>query len=306
MTQRSGQPTNRQAIVEGIVTEKAWPKVNLTLRVIGERPDGYHEIESLVAFARDVADVVTLTPGHGTPRITTTGPFAAGIAGPNLIAVTLDTVARAAPQIVLGDVALTKNMPIAAGIGGGSADAAAVLRALRSVNSAHAASVDWQAIAARLGADVPVCVLAQPQVMRGIGERLESRTHLPQLAVVLVNPMVPVPADKTAQVFRALAAARVGQQTISPITPQHFEMRDHLVAHMRSTGNDLLAPARSLVPAIDQVLTVMEACAGCELAQLSGGGPTCFGVFPDMTIAEAAAATLQRTHPGWWIVATRL
>ena len=286
-----------------MLAERATPKINLTLRVLGRRPDGYHELESLVAFAVDAADVVTFWPG-AERGVSVTGPFAGSIAGENLIAVTLDHVARAAPQLRLGAVELEKNLPIAAGIGGGSADAAAVLRAIRRANLKMADGVDWIALAAHIGADVPVCMASTAQRMTGLGEKLVPVAGLPGLTAVLVNPMVAVPADKTAQVFRALRAKPLA----GPSEPSNVMLLDRaaLFAHMADVGNDLTAAARAVVPAIDAVLAALRAARGCELAQLSGGGPTCFGMFPDMAHAHDAAARITATHPAWWVVASRL
>ena len=274
--------------------------------MFGRREDGYHELESLVAFARDIADRITLWPGAVPPQVTCSGPFAAGIAGPNLVAVALAKAARSEPRLLLGSVELEKSIPVAAGIGGGSADAAAVLRALLAANPDLAASVDWPALAAALGADVPVCLDLRPQVMRGIGDVLSPMPELPELAAVLINPLLPVPADKTAQVFHRLNATALAALGPERITPPHFAGRTSLLSHMRATGNDLLAPARAVVPAIDAMLAALNAAPGCESAQLSGGGPTCFGIFPDMAAARAAARSLSAAHPSWWIAPTRL
>ena len=258
------------------IVEWAQPKVNLTLRVLGRRLDGYHELDSLVVFARDLADVVTLIPG-ASRLISTTGPFAGSIAGANLVSVTLDRIAQLAPGLMLGAVDLQKNLPVAAGIGGGSADAAAVMRAVMRANGSAADGFDWTAIAGSLGADIPVCLGSTAQRMRGIGDILKGVDRLPELAAVLVNPQVAVPHDKTAQVFRRLAAAAGGPMAEVGVSPCHFETRADLLAHVRAIGNDLLVPARAVVPAIDTVLAVIAASDRCELAQLSGGGPTCRG-----------------------------
>ena len=290
------------------IVERAPPKVNLTLRVLGRRTggphNGYHELDSLVAFAQDLADIITLTPGQNQ-RVTTTGPFSGSIAGENLISVTLARIAEAAPHLTLGTVNLEKHLPIAAGIGGGSADAAAVIRAVQRANPAAGAAIEWTDIAACLGADVPVCLAPRAQRMTGIGERLTAIPALPKLAAVLVNPQVPVPADKTAQVFGKLAAPPLATAP-GEVSPNQFPSRAALLAHMRITGNGLLPPARAVVPAIDDVLAALAASRSCELAQLSGGGPTCFGIFPDMHAAHTAAATLSQTHPTWWIRASQL
>ena len=288
------------------ITERAAPKVNLTLHILGRRADGYHEIESLVAFARDVGDGVTLTPSAEVPRVTTAGRFAGGIAGANLITVTLERIGMSAPRLALGDVALTKQLPVAAGIGGGSADAAAVIRAVRALNGSAADGVDWVDLAAALGADVPVCLASVPQVMRGIGERLDPMPALPELSAVLVNPRVPVPDNKTALVFRTLGAGALPANLPPRLTPASFADADALIAHMTEIGNDLTAPARRVVPAIDTVLSALQSTSGCRLAQISGGGPTCFGVFGGMAAARAAAEALSRANPGWWVEPTRL
>ncbi|MEQ1696555.1 MAG: 4-(cytidine 5'-diphospho)-2-C-methyl-D-erythritol kinase [Hyphomicrobiaceae bacterium] len=289
------------------IAERAPPKVNLTLRVLGRRPDdGYHELDSLVAFAHDVADSVTFTPGPSC-RVTTTGPFGGSIAGENLISVTLARIAHAAPHLTLGSVQLEKNLPIAAGIGGGSADAAAVIRAVQRANPQISGSngIDWTVIATGIGADVPVCLASSSQRMTGIGDQLTAIQALPELSVVLVNPQAPVPPDKTAQVFRKRAAPTLS--SLPPAaSPIYFESRAALLGHMHAVGNDLLTPARFVVPAIDAVLAALSAQPSCELAQLSGGGPTCFGIFPDMTAAHIAAAALSQSHPSWWIRASSL
>jgi 4-diphosphocytidyl-2-C-methyl-D-erythritol kinase len=290
------------------IIERATPKLNLTLRVLGRRPtDGYHELESLVAFATDITDIITLTLGD-TQSVTTTGPFAGSLAGENLVLTALNRVHAAAPQVQLGTVTLAKNLPIAAGIGGGSADAAALLRAIQraNANNPDTASLDWHALAESLGADVPVCLASCAQVMRGVGEHLIARPPLPALAAVLVNPRVPVPADKTAQVFRRLAAGTLASPPSNTPALETVTERAELLAVMRAIGNDLTPPARTIVPAIDTMLAALEASPNCELAQMSGGGPTCFGIYPDMAAANTAATHLSQAHPTWWIRASRL
>jgi 4-diphosphocytidyl-2-C-methyl-D-erythritol kinase len=283
------------------VTVKARAKINLTLTVLGRRPDGYHALLSLVAFA-DAADLVTLEPGAAT-GLTVTGPFAGAIAGPNLIETAFQLVSEQAPDLSIGHVTLEKHLPVASGIGGGSADAAAVLRAIRTAHPRPGA-IDWTNIARRLGADVPVCLADRAVWMSGIGDELHDlASPLPQLNAVLVNPRAAVPADKTARVFRALGAPAIssttnGGDSIRPAIPSRAE----LLALMHRTGNDLEAPATAVVPEIEDVLTALEACPGVEIARLSGAGPTCFAVFADAQSAEAAATLLTSAHPAWWIV----
>lgn len=287
------------------VTERAPPKVNLTLRVRGRRADGYHDLESLVAFAGGIADVVTLHL-RSNRSVSAHGPFAPSIAGENLLAVALDRLAQAEPDIELGAVSLEKNLPVAAGIGGGSADAAALIRAVVRANPAKRTTIDWLALARSLGADVPVCLASTAQLMEGIGDRLTPLPGLPPLDAVLVNPCEPVPPDKTARVFRTLAAPPLADPSPPRLTPLEFGGRAALLAHMRSVGNDLTTPARSVVPTIDAVLAALEIAPACELAQVSGGGPTCFGIYPDAEAAAEAARIIGGAHPNWWVVHCRL
>lgn len=286
-----------------VIVETARAKVNLTLAIHGKRADGYHELASLVAFAERPADVIVLDTG--LPKtVETMGPFAGGIAGPNLLQTVLDLAIAAEPALEVGSVRLEKQLPVAAGIGGGSADAAALLRALRRANPQHAERIDWSAIARRLGADVPVCLLNRAAWMTGVGEVLSPIAGLPRLDVVLVNPMVAVPADKTAQVFRALAAGPLDAGA-GDAPPPRVVRRDALLALIDS-GNDLETAARMVIPAIGDVLAALRASQGCEVAAMSGAGPTCFGVFDDAGKARDVAASLAARHPSWWIAAARV
>lgn len=290
------------------IVELARPKVNLTLHVLGKRVDGYHELESLVAFADGIADTLTLEPG-GEPEVIVSGPFRDAILGENLVATALDLIASRAPRLNLGRVRLEKNLPVAAGIGGGSADAAALLRAVRRANPGLAATIDWLGVAREVGADVPVCLLNQAAVMRGVGERLEPVQALAPLPAVLVNPMAPVPADKTAQVFRLLDAPPLptspgavmpgGEDATSPATEPGSTVRD-LVLYINGKGNDLAGPAIAVVPQIASALASLERDHGALLARLSGAGPTSFGVFDTWNKALRARAAIKADHPEWW------
>lgn len=284
-----------------VVTERARAKINLTLSVLGRRPDGYHALLSLVAFA-DAADSVALNPAQPT-ALTVTGPFATAIDGTNLIETALRLVAQSAPGLTIGHVTLTKNLPVASGIGGGSSDAAAVLRAIRKAQPAATDHLDWTGIARRLGADVPVCFADCAAWMSGTGEELHALSStLPPLDAVLVNPQAPVPADKTARVFRALGAPPLaangdGMASAIPAIPNRAE----LLALIARTSNDLEAPATAVVPEIEHVITALEACPGARITRLSGAGPTCFAIFDTAPSAHAAAAGLKAAHPEWWI-----
>jgi 4-diphosphocytidyl-2-C-methyl-D-erythritol kinase len=283
--------------------ETARAKINLTLTVLGRRGDGYHDLESLVTFA-DVSDRVVLHPSLGC-RITTSGPFAADIEGPNLLDRALVLLSEADAGLLLGAVELEKNIPVAAGLGGGSADAAALLRAVRRANRERAGRIDWHALAARLGADVPVCLAGVPALIRDVGDRiepLEAPRRPPPLAAVLVNPRVALP---TSRVFAALS------RSFPPPRPSWGEGTDSggidgLLACIRVRGNDLEAAAISLQPVIADVKAAIAVQPGCQLAAMSGSGPTCFGIFDNDVLAAQAADALSRAHPSWWIVRTRL
>ena len=291
--------------------EIARAKVNLTLTVLGRRPDGYHDIQSLVTFAA-IGDRVTLHAGSDH-LLTTAGPFAADIEGPNLLERALTLLRAADPALQLGAVELEKTLPVAAGLGGGSADAAALLRAVQLANPNRADAIDWHGLAARLGADVPVCLAGVPALIRGVGDRIEPRgaSHrLSPLACVLVNPRVPLP---TAQVFRALAASSPSSRTAwgegtgaAPGTTGPFPDLEALVAYIGARGNDLEPPAIALLPLIADVKAALAAQPGCRLAAMSGSGPTCFGIFGDEASSVRAADAIARAQPGWWIMPTWL
>jgi 4-diphosphocytidyl-2-C-methyl-D-erythritol kinase len=282
--------------------DRAQAKINLTLTIHGRRPDGFHALSSVVAFAA-VGDELSLTPGLEL-AVTTRGPFADAIEGPNLAATALDVARTAEPRLRLGRIDIVKNLPVAAGIGGGSADAAAVLRLVRAANPDLAGSVDWLALATRLGADVPVCFENRPALMTGIGDHVVPLRAFPRLPVVLVNPRVPVPADKTRQVFRALAAPPLSATLEMP--PPIFASTDDVIAHVAAGGNDLEAPSRAVMPAVAEVLARLAAEPASVAVRLSGAGPTAFALFREQHQAERAAARIMRDHPSWWVVATEL
>jgi 4-diphosphocytidyl-2-C-methyl-D-erythritol kinase len=287
-----------------VITERAPAKINLTLEVRGRRPDGYHELLSLVAFA-DIADVVSLDT-EGPTGVRISGPFQSEIAGPNLLDTALALLQERVPGLVLGAVNLEKWLPVAAGLGGGSADAAALLRAVAKTNPELRDQVDWRGLAVRLGADVAVCLENRASWMSGAGEVVEPLAEpLPALNVVLVNPLARVPADKTAQVFQKLAAPpHTNGVRPAKAEKRSFESRADLMAFLAANGNDLEAPAIAVVPALVRVMTALNRLTGIEMARLSGAGPTCYGIFPSAPAAEAAAAALKSAQPDWWIEAT--
>lgn len=280
-----------------MITETARAKVNLTLEIRGRRPDGYHELVSLVAFP-DVGDIVTLDP-EAPFSLQTDGAFAAAIDGENLIAKACRLVSAIRPQSSLGRITLTKQLPVAAGVGGGSADAAAVLRALMR-SGLDLTPSELLGIAAGLGADVTVCLEQRTASMWGIGERVAHVPELPPFWMVLANPGVPL---ATADVFRALKAAPLCASPTAPDVPGPFASVNDLAAWIGARGNDLQAPAVVLCPAIADVLAALHDCRGCLLAAQSGSGPTCFGVFADEASARAATERLAATRPRWWLAA---
>lgn len=283
------------------ISERAFAKVNLSLKVLGRRPDGYHEIESLVAFAAH-GDRITLE-ATAEPAVKVTGPFATAIAAENIVTRALAHLRRIEPRLTLGRIALEKNLPVAAGLGGGSADAAAVLRAVRRANRPLASTLDWRAIATQLGADVAVCFISQPAFMWGIGDKVQPLESCPHLPAVLVNPGQPL---LTVLAFKALRAGPARMRPKAPPIPGPFAHVEDLIAHLSQQGNDLERPAMQFLPVIADVKTALGARPGCLLVRLSGSGPTCYGIFETGEAADEAAAAIAVQHPGWWVQATQL
>ncbi|PPC99340.1 MAG: 4-(cytidine 5'-diphospho)-2-C-methyl-D-erythritol kinase [Hyphomicrobium sp.] len=287
-----------------ILTERACAKINLTLRVLGRRTDGYHELESLVAFASDIYDVISLDSAAPT-RVSVTGPTAAYLTGKNLVEEAQTLMQSLAPDEPIGALHLDKHLPIAAGIGGGSADAAAVLRI---VQRAHPHVPEWQdlsSVAYKLGADVPVCFANRASIMSGIGEHLQNAVIPAACAIVLVNPQTHVPADKTARIFSALAAPEYSGYA-SPMSSLKFTDVDALLSYMAEHRNDLETVASKVVLEIADMCEALFATQGCRIARMSGAGPTCFGLFDTIELATDAALKLSANHPTWWIKASRL
>jgi 4-diphosphocytidyl-2-C-methyl-D-erythritol kinase len=287
------------------VIEKARAKVNLSLHVLGRRPDGYHELDSLVAFAGFGDDLeFSREAGGGAARLRVEGPFAGAIEGHNLIEAAADTVAGWFGRALPGQFTLTKHIPVAAGLGGGSADAAAAIRAL-----ARAFDLDLRAVpnlaeaAARIGADVPVCLHQTASWMRGIGEILRPLDRFPEIPAVLVNPRVPL---STRDVFRALSAPPLDPGRASPAAPNAFEDAEAVIRFLAHRSNDLEAPATRLAPVVGAVLSELRQDRDCALARLSGSGPTCFGLYLSSAQAASAALRLRASHPAWWVMPTAL
>ncbi|MEI6986590.1 MAG: 4-(cytidine 5'-diphospho)-2-C-methyl-D-erythritol kinase [Rhodospirillaceae bacterium] len=287
-----------------LVRVTAPAKVNMYLHVVGRRPDGFHELDSLVMFAT-VGDVLTVVdaPRRRVPVLGLVGLFASDLSAEppdsNLVIKAALGLAALLGRVPALDIVLTKMLPVASGIGGGSADAAACLRALCKLWRVSLSKEVLQALALKLGADVPVCLEGRAAYLGGIGGRLDPAPFLPECPALLVNPRVPVP---TPAVFRARSGpfSRVARLKAPPRTVQAF------AAELTARRNDLTAPAVALAPVIATVLAALDATAGCLLARLSGSGATCYALYPDDETAAAAAAALASGHHGWWIRPCRL
>ena len=272
-------------VIEGF----APAKINLTLHVTGRRADGYHELDSLVIFA-DIGDRIKVKPSD-TTILTVDGPMAAGVPvdESNLV------VRAAAKMDVAADIHLEKHLPNAAGLGGGSSDAAATLTALSELSGKP---VPRDVLS--LGADIPVCQMRGAARMRGVGERVEPVQGLPVLHAVLVNPNLPV---MTKEVFAGLGRP---DNAAMPETLPQFDEAGELIDWLATMRNDLEAPAIKAEPVIQQVFDTLSVTPGCDLARMSGSGGTCFGLYSDAETAASASGRLREKHPGWWVRAVRL
>jgi len=260
-------------------------KINLALHVIGQRADGYHLLDMLVGFA-DVGDVITVAPSDRA-SLTLIGPEAQALSdGPNIITKITDAFATSPVAITL-----QKNLPIASGIGGGSADAAATYRAIRS-------GQDDNARLLQIGADVPMCVTCKPARVRGIGEDIVPLT-LAELPIVLVNPRVQV---ATPAVFNSM---KIRDNPPLSEMPQDLGHPAVLIEYLKAQRNDLQSLAIALAPIIATALSEI-AQSGARLARMSGSGATCFGLYASADQAQSAARDLAHAHPDWWITAATL
>ena len=270
------------------ISEPAAAKVNLTLHVTGRRGDGYHLLDSVVMFA-DIGDRVTVAPG--ALRLDLRGPMAGGVpvGADNLV------MRAAALMGVEAAITLEKHLPAAAGIGGGSSDAAACLRALSRMTGAGLPDDP-----ASLGADVPVCLLGCAARMRGIGEDVTQLPGMPTLDAVLVNPGVSI---STPAIFKRLEHR---DNAPMPTELPRVAMAEDLIRWLATQRNDLEAPAMAEAPVIADVLRKIASTRDCRLARMSGSGATCFGLYPDPQRARDAAETLTRAHSDWWVMPCRL
>jgi 4-diphosphocytidyl-2-C-methyl-D-erythritol kinase len=274
-------------------------KINLCLHVGDRRADGYHDLESLVAFAA-IGDVITIEPDDQF-LLTVDGPFA-GVLGASEDNLALRAAQLLATEARIGSGArihLTKNLPVASGIGGGSADAAAALRALVRLWKIGLPGGALRKIAASLGADVPICLDSTPAWMEGKGERITPLPSLPPVHLLLANPGVPVP---TGQVFAALRERR----GVGLGRPNGFGDVAELIQFLRTTTNDLERSARAIAPEVADVLEAMAVLPGAMFVRMSGSGATCFGIFASDAEVIKGAELLATRHPEWWVRPTTL
>nr|WP_269151029.1 4-(cytidine 5'-diphospho)-2-C-methyl-D-erythritol kinase [Acetobacter sicerae] len=280
------------------LTETAHAKINLYLHVTGKRPDGYHLLDSLVVFA-GAADRLTHQPSEAPLSLELTGPFGQKLASEatddNLVIRAARLLTQGMDTPLTGRLILEKNLPVASGIGGGSADAAATLRLVDRVLALGTPEPRLLSIAEQLGADVPVCLLQKPTLMRGIGEQLDPAPALPACGILLVNCGEAV---STPAIFKARNAAFSSDAILPAAWPTAAAMTDDL----QRLSNDLEPPACALCPSISIVLDAIGALPNCLLSRMSGSGATCFGLFDTAESAEAAATRLrQEQQNDWWI-----
>jgi 4-diphosphocytidyl-2-C-methyl-D-erythritol kinase len=283
----------------GAITVAAPAKINLYLHLLGRRDDGYHQLDSLIVFL-GLADTVSVRMADGL-SLGLSGPCAPALegTGDNLVLIAARALAEAGGCRAGAAIELTKRVPVAAGLGGGSADAAAALLALSKLWGLRIGAQDLADIALGLGADLPVCLASRPAFVGGIGEELEPAPPLPPVWATLVNPGQ---ALATKDVFAAYGAAftRPGRFNAS------LEDAGALASALAPLGNDLTAAALRLAPEIGGVLEAIEATESCLLARMSGSGATCFGLYTDEAGATAAAGAIRAAHPDWRIDVARL
>jgi 4-diphosphocytidyl-2-C-methyl-D-erythritol kinase len=285
------------AAQSSIATILAPAKINLYFNITGRRADGYHLVDSLVGFTT-LGDTLTIRAGEPLD-VVSDGIFADWMPPPykNLVYQAAQLLADAAKVQARAQITITKNLPVAAGIGGGSTDAAAAMKALVALWGIPEDSVDLQALGLTLGSDVPACLLAHTTYAGGIGEVLEEAPKLPKAGIVLVNPGV---ALVTSSVFQA---RRGGFNPPDRFTKAPKDAAS-LAKLLAERDNDLTDAAIRLCPIIRSVLSALETAPGCHLARMTGSGATCFGVFDDLAAAQAAADAVERD--GWWVAPTEL
>lgn len=280
------------------VDETAFAKINLDLRVCERRANGYHDLDSLVVFA-EIGDKLTFEPGNDL-TLAIKGPFQDALPNDegNLVMHAARALAELTGLPADARITLDKILPIASGLGGGSADAAATLRGLCRLWGLSLGLADLAPLAMSLGADVPACLRSTSVRMQGLGDRLSALPSPGRLSMVLVNPGKAV---STPDVFRRLTVHSGARDPVS-IDEAGCEFR----ARLADSVNDLEAPAIRIAPVIGATLEALRSQPGCTLAHMSGSGATCFGLFDDSTERERAVSALSRLHPSWWITSTEI
>ena len=285
--------------------ELAPAKINLALHVLGRRDDGYHELDSLVVFA-EIGDTISIDMGadHAADQaadqvLSISGRFASALTdddGVNLVAAAARLIGSGTTESALH---LDKQLPVASGLGGGSADAAATLRLLNRIRYPDVSLDRLAALAETLGADVPMCLASVPLIARGKGETIRALPTMPSLPLVLVYPGAPVSTPAVFGAFRSPYDAAL------PSIRDGFATPAALIDWLHGTRNGLEPAAMRVAPIIGEALSGISAQPGCRLARMSGSGSTCFGIFDDIEQARSAAQSLADTHSDWWVRATR-
>ena len=278
-----------------IVREFAPAKINLFLHVGDKRSDGFHAVQSLVAFA-SIGDELNFKMAEGL-NLEVTGRYAGSLAGEvdNLVLRAARVLAVEAAVVPAAKIALSKTLPVSSGIGGGSADAAATLRGLERLWKIGLAEAARTKLAASLGSDVPVCLASVPSWMEGRGEQVTPAGALPTMAIVLANPGIAV---STAEIFARLDA----RHGVSGSKPARWASVQELIAYLNTTANDLEGPSRTVAPAIGDVIDALRGSPNVLLARMSGSGATCFGLFGTEASARSAAERIAAVHPDWWVM----
>ncbi|MDG2243236.1 MAG: 4-(cytidine 5'-diphospho)-2-C-methyl-D-erythritol kinase [Rhodospirillaceae bacterium] len=282
------------------LTLAAAAKINLTLHITGRRDDGYHELDSLIGFTT-VTDTLTLRPADDI-CLHITGPESHGMKpDESNLAVRAARHMQTHLGVTTGvNIELEKNIPVAAGLGGGSADAAAVILGCTTLwGASNSGPISDQTLALHLGADVPMCRHGQAARIRGIGERVETLPPWPKAWLVLANPRISL---ATADVFNAFD----GPIHTTTEVWSEGEAFEALTTYLTKRENSLTAPARAIAPVIGDVLNKLNSLPGCQLARMSGSGPTCFGLFETADEAKAGRENLRQSQPSWWVETTPL
>jgi 4-diphosphocytidyl-2-C-methyl-D-erythritol kinase len=287
-------------VVQKTIDVKAPAKVNLTLNITGRRSDGYHLLDSLFVFC-DLADEISVEIADDLTLAQITGPFGGEIeASEQNLVMRAAKLLQAEAGVRMGaKISLVKNIPVAAGLGGGSADAAATLNALNQLWDLHWPHERLEALAAKLGADIPACIQSKPVIARGIGDNLSLAAALPPCGLLLINPLKPTP---TPAVFKAFAAAHplIVSRELKPLSMEYADL-NALVSAIKPRSNDLTDAAIAVQPAIAEVLTVLRGAPNVAYASLSGSGATCFALFETIAQARRAEKQIQKRHSQFWL-----